>query len=73
MPAGPLGDDMSIADAITRCSHHDLADLTSFVVAECEMMTQDADGNMIDIDNADVIKAIQAWAYMKLNDGTQGD
>ncbi len=64
---------MSIADAITRCSHHDLADLTAFVVAECEMVTQDTDGNMININDADVIKAIQAWAYMKLNDGTQGE
>lgn len=64
---------MSIAEAIKTASHHDLADLTSFVVAECEMVTEDMDGNMIDIKNADVIKAIQAWAYMKLNDGTQGD
>ena len=64
---------MSIASAIKSSSPHDLLDLTAFVVAECEMVTQDTDGKMIDIKTDDVVKAIQAWAYMKLNDGTQGD
>lgn len=64
---------MSIADAIKISNVHDLVDLTAFIVSECEMVTQDSDGNMIDIDNNDVIKAMQAWAYMHLNDGTQGD
>lgn len=64
---------MRIAEAIKHSNAHDLADLTAFIVAECEMVTQDTDGNMVDIDNKDVIKAIQAWAYMQLNDGTQGD
>ncbi|WP_223423362.1 hypothetical protein [Tateyamaria pelophila] len=64
---------MSIAQAIKKSNARDLADLTAFIVSECEMVTQDTDGNMIDIKNADVIKAIQAWAYMHLNDGTPGD
>lgn len=64
---------MSIAEAIKASSAHDLADLTAFIVSECEMVTQDTDGNMIDIDNDDVVKAIQAWSYMHLYDSTQGD
>ncbi|WP_420013713.1 hypothetical protein [Tateyamaria sp.] len=64
---------MKLADAIKTASAHDLADLTAFVVAECEMVTQDADGKMIDIENDDVVRAIKAWAYMNLNDGKQGD
>ena len=64
---------MSIADAIKISNVHDLSDLTAFIVSECEMVTQDSDGNMIDIKHDDVVKAMQAWAYMHLNDGTQGD
>ena len=73
MPAGPLGVDMSIAEAIKTASNHDLADLTAFIVAECEMVTQDTEGVMVDINNDDVVKAVQAWAYMHLYDGTQGE
>ena len=63
----------ALADAIQTTSRHDLEDLTAFVVAECEMCTQDADGKMIDIDNANVIAALKAWANMHLNDGSQGE
>ncbi|WP_299625622.1 hypothetical protein [uncultured Tateyamaria sp.] len=64
---------MKLADAIKTTSAHDLADLTAFVVSECEMVTQDTDGKMVDINNDDVVRAIKAWAYMNLNDGKQGD
>lgn len=64
---------MSIAEAIKSSSTHDLADLTAFIVSECEMVTQGPDGQMIEINNDEVIKAIQAWAYMHLYDSTQGD
>ncbi|WP_299280410.1 hypothetical protein [uncultured Tateyamaria sp.] len=56
---------MSLAEAITQSSAHDLADLTAFIVSECEMCTQDADGAMVDINNDDVIAAFKAWADMK--------
>lgn len=64
---------MKLAETIKTANAHDLADLTAFVVAECEMVTQDADGKMIDIKNEDVVGAIKAWAYMHLNDGRQGE
>ncbi|WP_299148639.1 hypothetical protein [uncultured Tateyamaria sp.] len=56
---------MGLADAISGSSEHDLADLTAFIVAECEMCTQDADGSRVDIDNDDVIAAFKAWAGLK--------
>ncbi len=64
---------MKLADMINTANDHDLADLTAFVVAECEMVTQDPAGKMIDIKNDDVIRAIKAWAYMHLNEPKQGD
>ena len=63
---------MGLAETIKATSAHDLADLTAFIVAECEMCTQDADGRMVDIQNSDVIAAFKAWAQMHLNDDTRG-
>ena len=54
----------SLAQAIAHASHHDLVDLAAFVVAECEMCTQTEDGEMIDIEDKDVIAAFKSWADM---------
>jgi hypothetical protein len=62
---------MGLAGAIKTANAHDLADLTAFVVSECEMVTQDADGRMIDIKNDDVVTAIKAWADMYKTDARQ--
>ncbi|MEL6620950.1 MAG: hypothetical protein AAFY39_07180 [Pseudomonadota bacterium] len=54
----------SLAQAIRDSSRHDLVDLAAFIVAECEMCTQTKDGEMIDIENDDVIAALKSWADM---------
>ena len=64
---------MTLAETIKTASDHDLQDLTAFVVSECEMVTQDAEGKMIDIKNHDVTRAIRAWASMHHNAARQGD
>jgi len=64
---------MGLAETIKSTSAYDLQDLTAFIVSECEMVTQDTDGKMIDIDNDDVVRAMQAWAYMNLTQAQQGD
>jgi hypothetical protein len=64
---------MSIAAAIKTATEHDLLDLTAFIVSECEMVTQDTDGKMVDIETKDVVGAIKAWAYMNSHDGKQGE
>jgi len=62
----------TLSVAVREASAHDLEDLTAYVVAECEMVTQDADGNMVDIDPKDVIAALKAWAQMHLEIGGRG-
>jgi len=63
----------TLAQAIADASHHDMQDMSAFIVAECEMVTQDGEGDMVDIDHEELIKAFKAWAYMHTNEGGQGD
>jgi len=62
----------TLSVAVREASAHDLEDLTAYVVAECEMVTQDTEGNMVDIDPKDVIAALKAWARMHLETGGRG-
>lgn len=63
----------SLAQSISDASHHNMQDLSSFIVAECEMVTQNGDGNIEEIDVEELIRAFKAWAYMHMNVGGQGD
>jgi len=62
----------TLSVAVTDASHHDLADMTAFIVAECEMCTQDAEGNMAEVNPEEVIIALKAWAQMHLRDSHKG-
>ncbi|MEP1198556.1 hypothetical protein [Tateyamaria sp.] len=62
----------TLSVAVSDASHHDLADMTTFIVAECEMCTQDTEGNMIDINVDEVIVALKAWAQMHRRDSHKG-
>ncbi|MEL6451084.1 MAG: hypothetical protein AAFQ19_07470 [Pseudomonadota bacterium] len=63
----------TLSTAIREASQSDLADMTAFIVSECEMCTQDADGNMIDLVQSDVIAAFRAWSDMHRTVGTWGE
>ena len=54
----------TLSVAVRQASAHDLEDMSAFIVAECEMVTQDTEGNMVDIDPNDVIEALKSWARM---------
>ncbi|MEO9573916.1 MAG: hypothetical protein ABJ263_14460 [Tateyamaria sp.] len=62
----------TLSVAVSDATHHDLADMTAFIVAECEMCTQDTEGNMIDINPDEVIVALKAWAQMHRREAQKG-
>jgi hypothetical protein len=64
---------MGLAEAIKATSAHELTDLTAFIVSECEMCTQDADGTMVDIKDEDVVAAFMAWAQMHQRERPKGE
>ena len=73
MPAGPWGADMGLATAINEAPEHHLDDLVSYLMSEFAMGTTDDEGALDRADHGEVVSALKAWAYMHLNDGTQGD
>ena len=64
---------MGLATAINEAPEHHLDDLVSYLMSEFAMGTTDDEGALDRSDHGEVVSALKAWAYMHLNDATQGD
>ncbi|MEM8655903.1 MAG: hypothetical protein AAGF36_14265 [Pseudomonadota bacterium] len=64
---------MGLATAINEAPEHHLDDLVSYLMSEFAMGTTDDEGALDRADHGEVVSALKAWAYMHLNDGSQGD
>ncbi|WP_299042539.1 hypothetical protein [uncultured Tateyamaria sp.] len=64
---------MGLAAAINEAPERHLDDLVSFLNSEFAIGTLDSEDNFDKSDAGDVVSALKAWAYMHLNDGSQGD
>ena len=64
---------MGLATAINEAPEHHLDDLVSYLMSEFAMGTTDDEGALDRADHGEVVSALKAWAYMHLNDATQGD
>ncbi|WP_299612135.1 hypothetical protein [uncultured Tateyamaria sp.] len=64
---------MGLAAAINEAPERHLDDLVSFLSSEFAIGTLDSESNFDKSDQGEVVSALKAWAYMHLNDGTQGD
>ncbi|APX11758.1 hypothetical protein [Tateyamaria omphalii] len=64
---------MGLAAAINEAPERHLDDLVSYLSSEFAIGTLDSERTFEQADQGEVVSALKAWAYMHLNDVTQGD
>jgi len=64
---------MGLAAAINEAPERHLDDLVSFLTSEFAIGMLDSEQSFDKADPGEVVSALKAWAYMHLNDGSQGD
>jgi len=64
---------MGLATAITHAPERHLDDLVAYMTSEFAIGSLNSDEKFDKADPGEVVSALKAWAYMHINDGSQGE